>query len=97
MHEGRTFQREHKVVERVGVLLVRLSIVLLVILLDGEPDKRDSPLWSNNEFGHSCSEYADVHRGLRTLSRTAVQKQLGVAAQDTQPAGVRHVYGVRVS
>ena len=44
MHEGRTFQREHKVVERVGVLLVRLSIVLLVILLDGETDKRNSPL-----------------------------------------------------
>ena len=47
MHSGRvtrTFQREHEVVERIRVLLVRLRIVLLVVLFDSKANDLDSPL-----------------------------------------------------
>lgn len=42
--QTRTFQREQEVVERIRVLLVRLRIVLLVVLVDGDADDLDGPL-----------------------------------------------------
>lgn len=41
---GRTFQREHEVIECIRILLVRLGIVLICIGLNGKFDEVDGPL-----------------------------------------------------